>query len=106
MHGTSSMWNLNARDRKRNVEGKKEKGTEGRKEGRNKWRQGKERMKGKEGKFNSETESRKVIVRRGDSGGNKERLLKGSTHSVMTWINCEDLMYNMMTIVDNIILYS
>ena len=37
----------------------------------------------------------------GEGGGNRRRLAKGYKLSGVRWIKSEDLMYNMVTVVDN-----
>ena len=39
------------------------------------------------------------------SGEKREKLVKAYKLSAIRWIKSEDLMYNMMTVVDNIVLY-
>ena len=51
------------------------------------------------------TESGKVVTK-GWGWGIRERLVKGYKLSAIKWIRSSDLMYNMMIIVDNTILYN
>ena len=51
-----------------------------------------------------ETESW-VVVARGWRWGNRERLVRGHELSVIKWIRSEDLMDNLVTVVDDIVLY-
>lgn len=54
-----------------------------------------------------ETESKKVVPGVGGGGGtNRERLVKGHKLSVIKWIRSGDLMYNLVTTVDNTALYN
>lgn len=57
-----------------------------------------------------ETNNRKLIagaaVRGDGSGEDRERLVKESKLSVIRQVRSEDLMYNMVIIVDNTVLYN
>lgn len=57
-----------------------------------------------------ETDNRKLIagaaVRGDGSGEDRERLVKESKLSVIRQVRSEDLMYNMVIIVDNTVLYN
>ena len=53
-----------------------------------------------------ERENRKVVATgRGEADRNRERLVKGDKLLIIRWMKSEHLMYNMVAIVDNTVLY-
>lgn len=64
----------------------------------------------KNARVTKETDNRKLIagaaVRGDGSGEDRERLVKESKLSVIRQVRSEDLMYNMVIIVDNTVLYN